>query len=441
MSHRWYVKQHAGEAGPYSWDELQYLARRDKLPPEQQVRRGDSLEWTAAASVVGLFSPPPAASTALAKAPPPPAAAAKETILAPPAIPNSRPITPPDLPPPLPNASKRRKIAAAIGGAALLAAFLLIVLLFSLPRATVGQGDHQSAGAASGSGEGAREGTGGGDEQGKGAGDDKNQEAISSPGEPNGEIVAGGRGDEPENPDALAPPAGTPTTSSMSAPPTSAAPSMRPTTTDGQTSSSPATPRVRPPRAAAVIRPLEDDLSAAAAGNGGGTSSGSSSQFFQIRAKGRRFVYIVDCSSSMSGEPFAKACQELTASIKALKSNQRFFVIFFSNGAYPQFFPLVDRRLLPASAANKQRVTEWVEGFAASGDTEPLDAILQGLSLEPDAMYLLSDGEFDPQVADELRQRNGGRIPVHTIAFMDLIAEPLLEQIARENNGVFRFVP
>ena len=436
MSHGWYVRQHAGEAGPYSWDELRYLARRHKLPPDQQVRRSDSAEWIAAVSVVGLFSPPVAASTALATTAPP-AAAPKQTTLAPPAIQNSRSTAPPNLPPLLPKTSRRRWIAAAIGGTALLAALLLTVLLFSLPRAIVGQGDHQSAGPTSGSGEGAGKGTGSGDEAGEGAGDDKHEAATSAHGEPIGEIVAEGRGDEPENADEPASPAGSPATSSPPAAATPAAPS----TTDGQGSSSSAAIRVRPPRTAAVIRPLEDDLSAVAAGNGSGTSSGPSSQFFQIRAKGRSFVYIVDCSSSMSGEPFEKACQELIASIKALKSNQRFFVIFFSNDAYPQFFPRVDRRLLPANAANKQRVTRWVEGFTASGGTQPLDAIFQGLSLEPDAMYLLSDGEFDPQIADELRQRNGGRIPVHTIAFMDLVAEPLLEQIARENNGVFRFVP
>jgi hypothetical protein len=440
MSHRWYVKQHAGEAGPYSWGELQYLARRDKLPPQSLVRRSDSAEWLAAARIVGLFSSPVAASTARAKAPLP-AAAPKEATLTPPPAPNARLIAPPGLPPPLPKASERRWIAAAIGGGGLLAALLLIVLLFSLLHPTVGQGDHQSAGTASGSGEGAGNGTGGGNEEGEGAGKDKNQAATSSPGEPNGEIVAGGRGDERENADELAPLAGMPEASSPPTAATPAAPSTPPTTVPGQASSSSATPRVRPPRAAAVIRPLEDDSSAVAAGNGSGTSSGSSSQFFQIRAKGRSFAYIVDCSSSMSGEPFEKARQELIASIQALKSNQRFFVIFFSSDAYPQFFPLADRRLLPANAANKQHVTEWIAGFTASGGTEPLDAILQGLSLDPDAMYLLSDGEFDPQIADELRQRNGGRIPVHTIAFMDLVAKPLLEQIARENNGVFRFVP
>ena len=67
--------------------------------------------------------------------------------------------------------------------------------------------------------------------------------------------------------------------------------------------------------------------------------------------------------------------------------------------------------------------------------------------MQPDAIYFLSDGQFDPQIVQELRARNRdnrrlstSQIPIHTIAFGDRLAEGLMKSISRNSGGRYRFV-
>ena len=77
------------------------------------------------------------------------------------------------------------------------------------------------------------------------------------------------------------------------------------------------------------------------------------------------------------------------------------------------------------------------------GGTYPLKALLQALSLEPDAIYFLSDGRFDPAVIEALRIQNpssSGQIPIHTIAFVNQETIGIMQMIAKNSGGKFRFV-
>ena len=62
----------------------------------------------------------------------------------------------------------------------------------------------------------------------------------------------------------------------------------------------------------------------------------------------------------------------------------------------------------------------------------------------PDAIFLLTDGEFADRTAAFLREQNVSRGPamvhVHTIAFHSREGVKLLKRIARENSGQFRYV-
>jgi hypothetical protein len=98
--------------------------------------------------------------------------------------------------------------------------------------------------------------------------------------------------------------------------------------------------------------------------------------------------------------------------------------------------------MLRASSANKGRVRKWINEFSPpGGGTDPGPALLRSLRLKPDAIYLLSDGEFTPKVADQVRSQNTGQVAIHTISFMTRQAELLLQTIAKENHGTYRFVP
>jgi von Willebrand factor type A domain len=183
-----------------------------------------------------------------------------------------------------------------------------------------------------------------------------------------------------------------------------------------------------------------DGVALGGKGEADGGLSGASAEFFGIGGYGQTFVYVVDCSGSMSERgKFERAMYELLQSIEQLASDQRYFVIFYSDGAYPMD---ADEPVL-ATEDEFARTRRWVSHVEPQGGTNPLPALLFALSLRPDAIYFLSDGKFDPATLRELRSQNrprSQRIPIHAIAFMERATEGLMRTIARNSGGEYRFV-
>jgi von Willebrand factor type A domain len=175
----------------------------------------------------------------------------------------------------------------------------------------------------------------------------------------------------------------------------------------------------------------------------GGTGKGgkAATNFFGVNGYGQTFVYVVDCSGSMSeGHKFERAVYELLQSIEQLKSDQRYFVIFYNH----QSFPLDAPGLVGATAAQFAKTREWVTHARPQGGTVPQPALLAALAMKPDAIFFLSDGLFDPSTGRILRLRNRGkgtRIPIHTIAFVNRENERLMKTIANDSGGDYRYVP
>lgn len=187
--------------------------------------------------------------------------------------------------------------------------------------------------------------------------------------------------------------------------------------------------------AGAVGRGLGD------AGDKLGSRVGESTEFFGLGGYGNTFVYVVDCSDSMNEDrKFDRARYELLQSIEQLGKDQRYFVIFYNDEAYP----MNADKPVPATPDEFQRTRRWVSRASASGGTNPLPALLYALSLKPDAIYFLSDGRFNPTTIAQLRIQNrphSRRVPIHTIAFVNRDTMSLMRTIARQSDGEFRFVP
>jgi hypothetical protein len=175
-----------------------------------------------------------------------------------------------------------------------------------------------------------------------------------------------------------------------------------------------------------------------------GLTDRASTAFFGIDGYGKSFVYVVDCSGSMNDNgKFDEARYELLQSIEKLKKDQQYFVIFYNHRPHP-----MDGQIpVQATPEKIAETTRWVSDAEASGGTNPLPALEMALSLRPDAIYFLSDGQFDPRTAIELRRenRNNSRqgtkmIPIHTIAFYDRFAAGLMRVIAQNSGGEFKFV-
>lgn len=176
-------------------------------------------------------------------------------------------------------------------------------------------------------------------------------------------------------------------------------------------------------------------------GDGIGQPQGYATKFFGIGGSGRSFVYVVDCSGSMHEfGKFERARYELIRSIEQLSPEQRYFVIFYNEGAYP----MDADEPRPVTGNEVSRMRHWVERIEPSGGTNPLPALLMALDLRPDAIYFLSDGRFDPRTIEALRyyqREQGTRVPIHTIAFVNRETSGLMRTIARHSGGEFRFVP
>lgn len=168
---------------------------------------------------------------------------------------------------------------------------------------------------------------------------------------------------------------------------------------------------------------------------------GVSTEFFGLgsSARGaRRIVYIVDRSGSMI-DSFIYVQAELKRSVTALRRNQKFHVLFFNVGPPLENPP---KRLVSAIEAHKVQFFEFLDEVVPRGDTKPARALHRALSLEPDLIYLLSDGiDFEPSLLRRLDEWNRDRRSrIYTIAYLDQTGGELLERIAREHNGEFKFV-
>jgi hypothetical protein len=105
--------------------------------------------------------------------------------------------------------------------------------------------------------------------------------------------------------------------------------------------------------------------------------------------------------------------------------------------------------MVPATAENVERLEEWFRTVELGYQTEPWPAVQLALELEPDAIYLLSDGEFSPMTRQQLSLLNyrlvddrqvRPAVVVNTFAMHGREGANNLRAIARENGGEYRFV-
>lgn len=195
-----------------------------------------------------------------------------------------------------------------------------------------------------------------------------------------------------------------------------------------------------------------------------GEKSKGSANFFGVQANGDAFVYVVDSSRSMSGRKWQRAVNELCRSIGELEEGQLFYVIFFDMETRPMMgerFP--DMSFMDANPENLKRFRNWAENIRLGRETFPKESMQLALFLRPDAIFLLSDGEFHDDTVNYLAEANGVKpatevledeaktetkesdqqygIEIHTICFESLVGQSLLKQISNDSGGVFRYVP
>ncbi|MGE0605658.1 MAG: VWA domain-containing protein [Pirellulales bacterium] len=177
-------------------------------------------------------------------------------------------------------------------------------------------------------------------------------------------------------------------------------------------------------------------------GNAGGdghgqAANGKSASFFGIQATGERFVFVVDLSGSMEGHRFSRAKRELRQSLNKLAAGQSYYIIFFNTAAFPM--PAGD--LVAANSSNRRKTNRWISQLQSGGFTNPASALRLAVELDPDAIFFLTDGEFDPEIVDMVEPAStSASLPIHTIAFQSQAGEGLMQEIARRTHGTYRYV-
>lgn len=178
----------------------------------------------------------------------------------------------------------------------------------------------------------------------------------------------------------------------------------------------------------------------------------SGAQFFGMDATGDHFVYVLDVSGSMNSESesgngksrFQTASTELMRSIDQLKRHQWFYVMLFSYRT--QFMFLEDKpdrlQMVQATWENKRKVYEWLRQIKPSGGTDPCEALEYGLKLKPNAVFFLSDGEFNDAAAVErtIVTSNVAGAPIHSFAYENADSCVHMRLVAQLTGGSYRFI-
>jgi len=155
--------------------------------------------------------------------------------------------------------------------------------------------------------------------------------------------------------------------------------------------------------------------------------------FFGITAGGRFFIYVLDRSGSMVDDGrIARATIELRRSVGALRDPQRFEVIFYNDEAATMPGGPIPR---PADSHAKRMLRSWLETVEPDGGTRPRTAVLQALALRPDAVFLLSDGDFPDGTVEAIARANTREIPIHCVDLAGGLAGDALPRIARDSGG------
>lgn len=143
---------------------------------------------------------------------------------------------------------------------------------------------------------------------------------------------------------------------------------------------------------------------------GGGTKldgGKATTSLFGLAGEGGKFVYVFDRSASMLSSytlysedqlintitPLECAKTELIRSLSALGKQHQFQIVFYNHAPWVYGQSHYADELYTANDRNKEEAIEFIENMPAAGFTNHLSALEAAIMLEPDVIFLLTDGE------------------------------------------------
>jgi hypothetical protein len=166
---------------------------------------------------------------------------------------------------------------------------------------------------------------------------------------------------------------------------------------------------------------------------------------FSAAARGRSFALVIDRSASMGDQGLGAiraAANELTERLKTLDDRQRVQVLAYHAGVTQ-----MQAAWLPATDPNKQKLVDFLRGLPAFGSTNHTSALLAGLKLRPEVLFLLTDGDdpgMDRSQLRIVREQARGRTTIHAIHFgrgpNQAGADHFMRKLAADNGGHYVYV-
>lgn len=164
-------------------------------------------------------------------------------------------------------------------------------------------------------------------------------------------------------------------------------------------------------------------------------------QFFGSKTEAIDFVFVIDNSNSMTKGRFETALNELIKAVSKLNKRQKFYVIFYSDTAYPLFHPYSPKKLVAATPQNKQLLVQWLQTVPLCLRTNGKEALQLGFDLKPDVMFVLGDGAFTDGASRYFSSNPVKDVVVHTLG-MEVTAKNAqnFKQLAVAHQGTYQDV-
>lgn len=177
---------------------------------------------------------------------------------------------------------------------------------------------------------------------------------------------------------------------------------------------------------------------AAEKGNEGMDKPSKKPTIFGSKFSAINYVFVIDNSNSMTKGRFETAITELMMTVNQLTPKQRFYVIFYSDTAYPMMHPRPVTQLVAATTRNKQLLYQWLQTVELCLRTNGRQAIQAAFDLQPDVIYILGDGAFTDGAGKYFAARPHKRIIVHTrgMEVKEQDAEAF-RRLAESNRGTY----
>lgn len=209
--------------------------------------------------------------------------------------------------------------------------------------------------------------------------------------------------------------------------------------------------RVLPPRVRPFGGAKRGSELASAQGDGGTGGSGRAmggTRFFGAAGAGKKFVYVIDCSSSMrSDNAIGIARAELDASLRDLDPSKQFQVIVYNmkQSLIPSSSGDSRQKYLSGTEANRAVAMQFIKSVVPDGGTDRYPALKKALELRPDVVFFLTDADFpilEPADMQRIRQMNRGGTQIHVIEFGkggQLKDDNFLKVLAHQNHGTYSY--